>query len=98
MVGALIGLPGASYLTALHHLVTGKYSTLTLVIAVVVFVIIEFLLIIIPFVFLELRPEGTKALLKRSQDWLLGHALQLMVGIALVLGAYLTVSGVVRLS
>ena len=35
---------------------------------------------------------------KRSQDWLLGHALQLMVGIALVLGAYLTVSGVVRLS
>jgi hypothetical protein len=98
LVGALVGLPGASYLTALHHLVTGKYSTVTLVIAVVVFVVIEFLLIIIPFVFLELRPEGTKALLKRSQDWLLGHALQLMVAIAVLLGAYLTVSGLVRLS
>jgi Sap, sulfolipid-1-addressing protein len=98
LIGALVGLPGASYLTALHHLITGKYSTLTLVIAVVVFVVIEFLLIIIPFVFLELWPEATKALLKRSQDWLLGHALQLMVGIALLLGGYLTVSGLIRLS
>ena len=98
LIGALVGLPGASYLTALHHLVAGKYSTLTQVIAVIVFVIIEFLLIIIPFAFLELRPEATKALLKRSQDWLLGHALQLMVAIAVLLGAYLTVSGLIRLS
>jgi len=98
LVGALIGLPGASYLAALHNLVTGKYSTATQVVAVVVFVVIDFLLIIIPFAFLELRPEATKALLKRSQDWLLGHALQLMAAIALLLGAYLAVSGLVRLS
>jgi hypothetical protein len=98
LVGALIGLPGASYIAALHHLVAGKYSTVTQVVAVVVFVVIDFLLIIIPFAFLELRPEATKALLKRSQGWLLGHALQLMVGIALLLGAYLTVSALVRLS
>jgi hypothetical protein len=98
LVGALVGLPGASYLTALHHLITGKYSTVTLVVAVVVFVLIEFLLIIIPFAFLELRPEATKTVLKRTQDWLLGHALQLMAGIALALGAYLAVSGLIRLS
>jgi hypothetical protein len=98
LVGALIGLPGASYITALHHLITGKYSTATLVIAVVVFVVIELLLIIIPFAFLELRPEATKALLRRTQDWLLSHALHLMIGIALLLGSYLTVSGLVRLS
>jgi Sap, sulfolipid-1-addressing protein len=88
----------AGWPTALHHLIAGKYSAATLVIAVVVFVIIEFLLIIIPFAFLELRPEVTKALLRRSQDWLLRHAWQLMVGIALLLGGYLTVSGLVRLS
>ncbi len=98
LVGALIGLPGASYIAALHNLVAGKYSTVTQVVAVVVFVVIDFLLIIIPFAFLELRREATKALLKRSQGWLLGHALQLMVGIALLLGAYLTVSALVRLS
>ncbi len=98
LVGVLIGLPGASYIAALHNLVAGKYSTLTQVAAVVVFVIIEFLLIIIPFAFLELRPEATKARLKRAQDWLLGHVLQLMVVIALALGAYLTISALVRLS
>ena len=98
LVGALVGLPGASYIAALHNLVAGKYSTLTQVVAVVVFVVIEFLLIIIPFAFLELRPEATKARLKRTQDWLLGHAVQLMAGIALVLGAYLTISALIRLS
>ena len=98
LVGAVIGIPGASYLIALHNLVTGKSSTATQVIAVAVFVLIDFLLIIIPFAFLELRPEATKALLKHSQDWLLSHALQLMASIALLLGAYLAVSGLVRLS
>ena len=98
LVGVLIGLPGASYITALHNLVAGKYSTATQVVAVVVFVIIDFLLIIVPFAFLELRPEATKAFLKRAQGWLQGHVLQLMVGIALALGAYLTVSALVRLS
>ena len=56
------------------------------------------MLIIIPFVFLELRPEATKARLKGTQDWLLSHALQLMAGIALAVGAYLTISGLIRLS
>jgi len=98
LVGAVIGIPGATYLTALHNLVTGKSSTATQVIAVAVFVVIDFLLIIIPFAFLELRPEATKALLKHTQDWLLGHAMQLMAAIALLLGAYLAVSALVRLS
>jgi Sap, sulfolipid-1-addressing protein len=98
LVGALIGLPGASYITALHNLVAGHYSTATQVAAVVVFVVIDFLLIIIPFAFLELRPEATKTRLKNTQDWLLVHARQLMVAVALLLGAYLAVSGLVRLS
>jgi hypothetical protein len=98
LIGALVGIPGASYLTALHNLVTGKYSTATQVIAVVVFVVIDFLLIIIPFAFLELRPEATKARLKTTQDWLLSHARQLMAYTALILGAYLAISGLVRLS
>ena len=97
LVGALIGIPGASYLTALHNLVTGRSATINQVLAVLVFVLIEFALIIIPFVFLELRPEATKAALKRSQDWLLGHARQLMAYTALILGAYLAVTGLVRL-
>jgi hypothetical protein len=98
LVGALVGIPGASYLTALHILVTGTSPAAAQVVAVVIFVLIDFLLIIIPFVFLELRPEATKAFLKHTQDWLLSHALQLMAAIALLLGAYLAISGLVRLS
>lgn len=98
LVGALIGIPGAAYLSALRNLITGKSSTATQVVAVVVFVLIEFALIIIPFVFLELRPEATKAALKHAQDWLLAHARQLMAYTALILGAYLAVSGLLQLS
>ena len=98
LIGALVGIPGASYLAALHILVTGKSSTAVQVVAVIVFVLIDFALIIIPFAFLELWPEATKARLKHSQDWLLSHALQLIAYGALILGAYLTISAVVRLS
>jgi len=56
------------------------------------------LLIIIPFAFLQLRPEGTKAALQGAQKWLLGHARRLMAYTALVLGAYLTISALVRLA
>jgi hypothetical protein len=56
------------------------------------------LLIIIPFVFLQLRPEATKATLRNAQDWLAGHARQLMAYTALILGAYLAISALIRLS
>jgi hypothetical protein len=49
-------------------------------------------MIIIPFVFLELRREATKARLKRTQDWLLSQSLQLMAIVAVALGAYPTIS------
>ena len=98
LVGALIGIPGAAYLSALHNLITGKSSTAAQVAVVVVFVLIEFALIIVPFVFLELRPEATKVALKHTQGWLLAHARQLMAYTALILGAYLAVSGLIRLS
>jgi len=98
LIGAVCGIPGASYLTGLHILITSKSSTATQVLGVILFVLIEFLLIIIPFAFLELRPEATKAALKKTHDWLLGHARQLMAYTALVLGAYLTVTALVRLT
>ena len=98
LIGAVCGIPGASYLAGLHILITSKASTVNQVVGVVLFVLIEFLLIIIPFVFLAVWPEATKAALKNTHDWLLGHARQLMAYTALVLGAYLTVTALVRLA
>jgi hypothetical protein len=98
LIGAVCGIPGASYLAGLHILITSKASTANQVTGVVLFVLIEFLLVIVPFAFLEIRPEATKAVLHGSQDWLLRHARQLMAYTALILGAYLTVSALIRLA
>jgi hypothetical protein len=97
LIGVVCGLPGASYLTALHNLRVGKYATSTQVVAIFVFVIIEFLLIIIPWLFLELWPARTSDLLRRSQAWLTGHVTALIAWICILLGAFLTVIGVLRL-
>ena len=98
VIGALCGLPGGAYLSALHILITSKSSTANQIVGVILFVIIEFLLIIIPFAFLELRPEATKAFLKNFQDWLAGHARQLLAYTAMILGAYMAISGLVLLT
>lgn len=97
VIGAIIGLPGALYLTALHKLVAGHWSTTTQVIAVVVFVVIELSLIVFPFLFLEFRPANTTAMLERSQGWLLTHARQAIAWIAVLLGGYLVISALIRL-
>src|SRR6266566_1019615 len=43
LIGAVCGIPGASYLTGLHILITSKSSTANQVVGVVLFVLIEFL-------------------------------------------------------
>jgi hypothetical protein len=97
LLGALAGTPGASYIAALHQLVMGRSSAAVQAVAVVAFVLIEFSLVIIPFVFLQVSPEATKARLQRAQDWLMSHARQLMAAVALFVGAYMVISGLVRL-
>jgi Sap, sulfolipid-1-addressing protein len=89
LIGALAGIPGVAYLSALNNLVTGESSTAAQVAAAILFVLIEFALIIIPFAFLLLRPQATRALLNHAQDWLLGHSRQLIAYTAVILGAYI---------
>jgi hypothetical protein len=98
LIGVVVGTPGASYITALHLIVTGKASTGAQVTAVVVFVIIEFALVIIPFAFLAARPEGTQQAVQRFKDWLTSHARQITAAAALIAGGYMVISGLVRLS
>jgi hypothetical protein len=97
LVGFICGLPGAAYLAAIHNLTTGKFSTTTQVLAIVVFMIIAFLLIIVPWVLLLVWPNGTASLLRRAMAWVTGHAMALIAWVCLLLGVFLTVSGLVRL-
>ena len=98
IIGAAVGLPGAEYVLALHELVTGKSATAVQAADVVVFVIIEFALVIVPFAFLVARPEGVKAAVERFKAWLVRHALQVTGAVALVAGGYMVISGLLRLS
>jgi hypothetical protein len=97
LIGALVGTPGASYITALHQLVTSKSSTATQAIAVVIFALIEFTLVIVPYAFLELRPESTKRQLRVAQAWITGHARQVIAIALIIAGTYMTVTGLIRL-
>ena len=98
VIGAVVGTPGGEYLLALHELVTGKAATAVQATDVVVFVVIEFALVIVPFAFLVARPEGVKAAVERFKAWLVKHALQVVGAVALVAGGYIVISGVLRLS
>jgi hypothetical protein len=46
LVGAAVGTPGDSYLLALHHLVAGKSPAAVTLIAMLVFVTINFALVL----------------------------------------------------
>jgi len=96
LIGAAVGTPGASYLAALHHLINTKPPTAVAVVAVVVFVLINWALVLVPFAFLGFRPQGTEKALKRFMEWLTGHERQIAAGVALLAGGYMVISGLVR--
>ena len=96
LIGAAVGTPGVDYLLALHHLKNGKYAIAVAVIAVIVFVLINWVLVIVPFAFLTARPEGTVKAIKGFKDWLASHARQVAAGVALVAGGYMVISGLLR--
>jgi hypothetical protein len=97
LIGAAVGTPGASYLLALHNLVSSKTPAAIATVAVFVFVTINFAPVIIPFAFVAVRPQGTEESIKRFTDWIVSHERQLAAAIALLAGGYMVISGTLRL-
>lgn len=56
IIGLVAGIPRASYLLALHHLVASKTPAAIAVVSVLVFVTINFAPVIVPFAFLRVHP------------------------------------------
>ena len=97
LIGAAVGTPGAAYITAMHLLVNGTFTTPLQTLGVVLFVVIEFALVIIPFAFLTFRPEATERAVRGFKGWLTSHARQIVAVAALLAGGYMVISGTVRL-
>ena len=96
-IGALAGTPGAAYITALHNLVGDDYSTPTQVAGVLVFNLIQWSPVLVPFALLEFWPEPTERALRRLMGGLTRNARKVAVGLAFAIGAYATISGLARL-
>ena len=95
LIGAAVGTPGASYLLALHNLVSSKTPAAIATVAVFVFVTINFALI--PFAFVAVRPQGTEDSITRFKDWIVCHDRQVAAAVALLAGGYMVISGTLRL-
>ena len=97
LIGAAIGTPGFSYLLALHHLISSKTPAAVAVIAVIVFVVINWALVLVPFAFLVFRPLGTEQAIKRFIAWLTSHERQVAAGVCLLAGTFMVITGALRL-
>ena len=85
-----------SYLIALHHLISAKTPAAIAVVAVLVFVLINFALVIVPFALILSRPEGTVDKITRFKNWIFSHERQIAAAVALFAGGYMVVSGTLR--
>jgi hypothetical protein len=96
LIGAAVGTPGVAYLLALNYLVASTLPTAVQVIAVIVFVCLEFTLVIVPFAFFLFRPLGTEEAVKRFEHWITSHERQIAAAVALLVGGYMAISGLAR--
>jgi Sap-like sulfolipid-1-addressing protein len=96
-VGAVLTLPGVSYLTALHRLDVVDPGTAATVLSVVGFNLIMLLLLELPVIGYAIAPDWTRDAVGRFRAWLRRNAHRLAVYGATGIGAVLVVRGVIGL-
>jgi hypothetical protein len=97
VVGALLTLPGASYLTALSKLAAQDLSTAGTVITVLVINVIMLALLELPTLSYQLAPDTTAAKVDRAKAAISRHGRQAGIWGATIVGVLLIVRGVIEL-
>ncbi len=97
VVGALLTLPGASYLVALTRLAKDDLSTAETVLVVVAFNLIMLALLELPLLSYWLEPAATPGRVERFKASLRRDGRRIAIRIAVIAGALLVVRGVVTL-
>jgi hypothetical protein len=97
VVGALLTLPGASYLAGLHQISEQNLSTTATVLAVVGFNVIMLLLLEVPLLGYAIAPEKTATTVERFSDWLSREGGRIALGLAVVIGIALVARGAISL-
>jgi Sap, sulfolipid-1-addressing protein len=98
VVGALLTLPGASYLIGLHKIADSDPSTVAAVAAVVVFNLIMLVLLEVPLVGFTFAPDWTRNAIDRFKAWFTRNSRRLASRITLILGALLILRGLLYIT
>src|SRR4051794_32948934 len=94
VVGALLTLPGASYLAGMSQIAKQDFSNGEVVLAVVGFNLIMLLLLELPLLGYTLRPEATARTVERLSGWLSRNGSRVALGLAIVVSIALIGRGV----
>lgn len=97
VVGALLTLPGASYLAGLSRIHKLHYSTVDTVLLVIGFNLIMLLLLEVPLVCFVVAPNWTPQAIDRAKAWIRRHAHAFAVWMLTVLGGLLVIKGLIEL-
>jgi Sap, sulfolipid-1-addressing protein len=97
VVGALLTLPGASYLAGLHHIDTQHLSTTATVLTVIGFNLIMLILLELPLLGYALAPDWTPGAVERAKAWVGRNGHKAAVVALTVLGVALVIKGIAGL-
>ena len=97
VVGALLTLPGASYLAGLDEIHKLKYSTTATVLVVIGFNLVMLWLLEVPLASFVIAPDWTPRAIIRAKGWVSRHAHVFAVRGFAALGTLLIVKGIVGL-
>lgn len=96
LIGAVLSLPGATYLAALTNLSKLDYATAVTVIVVIFFNLIQLLLIEVPLVALKVAPDQTPILIERAKEWARIHGREYGVWALVGFGVLFAVKGLLE--
>ena len=98
VVGALLTLPGASYLAGLDEIHKLKYSTAVTVLLVIGFNIVMLWLLEVPLASFVVAPDWTPRAIERAKLWVSRHAHVFAVRGSAAIGVLLVIKGVIGLA
>lgn len=98
VVGALLTLPGASYLAGLDQIHKLKYSTTVTVLVVLGFNLVMLWLLEVPLASFLISPEWTPHAIDRAKAWVTRHAHTFAVRGSAAIGALLVIKGIAGLA
>jgi hypothetical protein len=97
VVGAMLTLPGASYLAGLSRINKADYSTTETVLVVLGFNLIMLALLEVPLICFVVAPNWTPRAIDRAKAWIGRHSRRFAVMLLTVVGALLLLKGVLEL-